>query len=129
MGNGAAKTRILYELVEMMGWHRDYARDALRHALIPPSPKQSTGARPLYGSDLMPPSVSCSTVLRVPAKHLLAPMMHAPLPLLRKEKKLLTTDAPGDVVGARAQQPSIGNSRTPDRRCSRMGAVWLASAG
>lgn len=101
----ADKSKILDELCQTNGWHRDHARKALRAALRPKpvGKKRKSPARQVYGRDVIAALEVCWAVLGGPCGKRLAPFLPEIVDRLRACGELrISQDTRDALVGMSA---------------------------
>jgi hypothetical protein len=102
-GSRVLKSDILDTVCGVTGYHRDYARRALRRALKPRVVTARVARAPKYDARVVGALEKCWAVLNAPAGKRLAPMLAELVPLLRRYRELdLDDEAAALLIGMSA---------------------------
>src|SRR3954453_11652216 len=99
-GSKDLKGEILDTVCGLTGYHRDYARRALRAALKPRPVRPRAPRTPKYDPKVVAALAKCWAVLNAPAGKRLAPMLAELVPLLRRHGELDLDDPAAELLGA-----------------------------
>jgi hypothetical protein len=81
------KTRVLDQVVDLTGWHRDHARARLRQSTVLKVVVTRAPRVPKYSARVVAALIVCWRVTRTPAGKRLAPMLATLVPLLRRDNE------------------------------------------